>query len=142
RRRAAAAGGPAGEGLARLALGRELADDAHRRRAGVLGGKPQRLLAEGDLHAADVAAEQELVAGRRTTVGPAFDTHEADVGDVVLAARVGATGDVHAHATDVGQAGVLEGDADVRRQTARRGGGQVAGVGARAGHDIAGQLGA
>ena len=51
-------------------------------------------------------------------------------------------GDVDADPADVGQAGFLEGPADVVGQAPALGDGQVAGVGARAGHHVAGQLGA
>ena len=75
-------------------------------------------------------------------MGPALDPHEPEVADVVLPARVGAARDVDAHAADVGQAGLLQGGADVVGQAAGLGHGQVAGVGARAGHDVPGQFGA
>ena len=75
-------------------------------------------------------------------MGPALGAEEADVGDVVLAAAVGAAGDVGADAADVGEAGLVEGGADGVGQAAALGDGEVAGVGARAGDDVAGQLGA
>ena len=99
-------------------------------------------MAELDLGVADVAAEQQLVAGGRPAVGPPLGAVEADVRDVVLAAAVGAAGDVDAHAADVGQPGLLQRPADVVGEAPALGHGQVAGVGARAGDDVAGQLGA
>ena len=95
---------PGAEHLAGLALVVEAADDAHDGLGGVLGRQAQRLLAEVDLLLADVAAEQQLVAGGGLAVGPALGAEEPDVGDVVLAAAVGAAGDVGADAADVGQA--------------------------------------
>src|SRR5581483_11617071 len=99
---------PRAEGLARVAFGGEATDDAHGRFRRVLGGQAQGLLAEVRLRLADVAAEQHLVAGRRFAVGAPLGTEEPDVGDVVLAARVRAAGDVRAHAAHVGQPGGLE----------------------------------
>ena len=107
-----------------------------------LGRQAQGLLPELDLGVAHVAAEQQLVAGGGPAVGPALGPEEADVGDVVLPAAVGAAGDVDADPADVGQPGLLEGPADVVGQAPALGDGQVAGVGARAGHHVAGQLGA
>src|SRR6476620_7123767 len=80
--------------------------------ARVLGGQPQGALAEVDLGLPDVAAEQHGVPGCRLAVRPAFGTGEPDVGDVVLAARVGAAGDVGADAADLGEALLLEALAD------------------------------
>ena len=133
---------PGAEHLAGLALVVEAPDDADGGLGGVLGRQAQRLLAEVDLLLADVAAEQHLVAGGGLAVGPALGAEEADVGDVVLAAAVRAAGDVGADAADVGQAGLVEGGADGVGQAAALGDGEVAGVGARAGDDVAGQLGA
>ena len=130
------------EHLAGLALVVEPAHHPHDGLGRVLGREAQRLLAEVDLLLADVAAEQQLVAGSRLAVGPALGAEEPDVGDVVLAAAVGAAGDVGADAADVGQAGLVEGGADGVGQAAALGDGQVAGVGAGAGDDVAGQLGA
>ena len=45
-------------------------------------------------------------------MGPALGAEEADVGDVVLPAGVGAAGDVGADAADLGQAGLVEGGTD------------------------------
>ena len=56
--------------------------------------------------------------------------------------RVRAAGDVGADAADVGEARLLERGADGVGQAAALGDGEVAGVGARAGDDVAGQLGA
>ena len=89
-----------------------------------------------------LAAEQHLVAGGGAAVGAALDPEEADVGDVVLAARVRAARDVDAHAADLGQAGLLERAADVGGEAARLRDREVAGVGAGARHDVAGELGA
>ena len=72
-----------------------------------MAGSFDGLLAELDLHVADVAAEQHLVAGRGAAVRAPLEAEEADVGDVVLAARVRAAGDVDAHAADLGEAGRL-----------------------------------
>src|SRR5439155_22765468 len=85
---------------------------------------------------------RHLVAGCRFTVGPAFDSEESDVGHVVLAAGVGAAGDVHADTADLGQARVFQRPPNVGRQAARLRDGQVAGVGARAADDVTRQLGA
>src|SRR6185295_17699820 len=68
RRRATRAAQPRGEGLARLALAVEPTDHLDDRVRGALGGQLRRLLAERDLHLADAAAEQHLVAGRRAAV--------------------------------------------------------------------------
>ena len=89
-RHAADAGQPVAERLAGVALARELLDDAHDGLRRVLRRQLHRLVAELDLHVADPAAEQHVVAGRGLAVRPALDAEEADVGDVVLAARVGA----------------------------------------------------
>src|SRR5262245_19558839 len=68
--------GPAGplhpgpERLAGGALVREPADDPHGRLGRVLGRQAEGLLAEVDLRLAHVAAQQHLVAGRRTAVRP------------------------------------------------------------------------
>ena len=86
------------------ALVGEAADDPHDGLGRVLGRQAQGLLAEVDLLLADVAAEQHLVAGGGLAVGPALGAEEPDVGDVVLAAGVGAAGDVGADAADVGEA--------------------------------------
>jgi hypothetical protein len=75
-------------------------------------------------------------------VGPALCAEEADVGGVVLAAAVGASGDVDPHAADFGQPFVLQLLADGLGEAARLGDGDVAGVGTGAGDDVAGQLGA
>ena len=83
-----------------------------------------------------------MVAGRGPTVGAALDADEADVGDVVLTARVRAAGDVDAHAADLGEPGLLERVADVGGEAARLGDREVAGVGAGARHDVADELGA
>ena len=56
--------------------------------------------------------------------------------------RVGAAGDVDAHAADLGEAGLLERVADVGGEAARLRDREVAGVGARARDDVAGELGA
>ena len=141
-RRAAGAGEPVGERLAGLALVGEPADDAHDRFGTRLGRQLRGLLAELDLHVADVAAEQHLVAGGGATVGAALEAEEADVGDVVLAAAVGAAGDVDAHPGHLGEARLLEGVADGGGEATRLRDGEVAGVGARAGDDVAGELGA
>ena len=66
---------------------------------------------------------------------------EADVGDVVLAARVRAAGDVHPDPADLGEPGVVERLPDVGGEAARLGDREVAGVRARAAHDVAGELG-
>ena len=60
----------------------------------------------------------------------------------MLAARVGAPGDVDAHPADLGEPGLLERVADVVGEAARLRDGEVAGVGARARHDVARELGA
>ena len=117
-------------------------DQADRGLGRRLGRQAQGPVAELDLGVADVAAEQQLVAGGGPAVGPALGAVEADVGDVVLAAAVGAAGDVDADPADVRQPGLLEGPADVVGQAPALGHGQVAGVGARAGDHVAGQLGA
>ena len=127
---------PASRSPANCPTTRTTASDA------VLAGQLRGLLAELDLHVADVAAEQHLVAGRGPAVGAALEAEEADVGDVVLAARVGAAGDVDAHAADLGEAGLLERVADVGGEAARLRDREVAGVGAGARHDVAGELGA
>ena len=87
-------------------------------------------------------AEQHLVAGRGASVRAALEPEEADVGDVVLAAAVRAAGDVHAHAADLGEAGLFERVADRGREAARLRDREVARVGARARHDVACELGA
>ncbi len=115
--------------------------DPHDRLGRGLGGQAQRLLAEVDLLLADVAAEQHLVAGGRPAVGATLGSEEPDVGDVVLAARVGAAGDVGAHAADVGETGRLERLADRVGEPAGLRDGEVAGVGTGAGDDVAAQLG-
>ena len=71
----------------------------------------------------------------------ALGTEEADVGDVVLAARVRAAGDVRADAADIGQAGFVERRTDGVGQATRLRDGEVARVGARAGDDVAGEFG-
>ncbi len=91
---------------------------------------------------ADLPAEQHLVPGGGAAVGAALDPDEADVGDVVLTARVRAAGDVDAHPADIREAGALERRADVVGETSRLRDGEVARVGARARHDVAGELGA
>ena len=75
-------------------------------------------------------------------MGAPLETEEPDVGDVVLAARVGAAGDVDAHPAHLGEPGLLERVADVGGEAARLRDREVAGVGARARHDVAGELGA
>ena len=77
-------------GLADLALVGEAADHPHRGLGRRLGRQAQGPVAELDLGVADVAAEQHLVARGGPAVGPALGAVEADVGDVVLAAAVGA----------------------------------------------------
>ena len=89
-----------------------------------------------------MSAEEHLVARRGASVRAALEPEEPDVGDVVLAAAVRAAGDVHAHAGNLGEAGVLERVADRGREAARLRDREVAGVGARARHDVAGELGA
>ena len=59
----------------------------------------------------------------------------------MLAARVGAAGDVDADAADLGQPRLLQRLADLGGQAPGLGDGQVAGVGAGAAHHVAGQLG-
>ena len=130
--RAAGASEPVCERLAGLALAGEPADDPHDGFGRGLGRQLARLVAELDFHLAEVAAEQHLVAGRGAAVRAAFEAHEADVGDVVLAAAVRAARDVDAHAADLGEAGVLERVADRRREPARLRDREVARVGARA----------
>src|SRR5947208_7926128 len=110
---------PLAERLTRRALAGELADDAHDRLRRPLGRELRRLLPERHLHVADLAAEEHLVARGGAAMGAALDPDEADVGDVVLAARVGAARDVDTHPADVRQAGVLERPPDVVGQTAR-----------------------
>ena len=126
-------GQPAGEVLSGLPLFGEPADDAHGRLGARLGRQAHGPLAELDLGLAHVTAEQQLVAGGGPAVGPPLGPVEPDVGDVVLAAAVGAARDVDPHAADIGQAGLLERLADVVGQAAALGDGQVAGVGTRAG---------
>ena len=75
-------------------------------------------------------------------MGAALDADEADVGDVVLAARVRAARDVDAHAADLGQPRLFERVADVGGEAARLRDREVAGVGAGAGDDVADELGA
>src|SRR5918997_1731162 len=133
---------PLAERLARLTLVGEPADDPHGGLGRVLGREAQGLLAEVGLRLADVAAEQHLVAGGRAAVGPALGAEEPDVGGVVLPAAVGAARDVDAEAADVGEALLLELVADGGAEAAALGDGQVAGVGTRAGDDVADQLGA
>ena len=135
-------GEPLRELLAGVALLVEATDDAHDRFGRRLGRQLRGLVAELDLHVADVTAEQHLVAGRGATVGAPLEAEEADVGDVVLAAAVGAAGDVGAHTRDLGEAGGLERVADRRREAAGLRDREVAGVGAGAGDDVAGELGA
>ena len=106
-------GEPRRERLAGVALAGELPDDPHDGFRRALGGQLGRLLAELDLHVADVPAELHVVAGCGAPVGATLDPEEADVGDVVLAARVRAARDVDAHAADLGEPGVLERLADV-----------------------------
>ena len=108
----------------------------------VLAGSRSAFSPKWMLLLADVAAEQQLVAGGAAAVGPALGAEEPDVGDVVLAAAVRAARDVGADAADLGQAGLVEGDADGVGEAAALGDGEVAGVGAGAGDDVAGQLGA
>ena len=60
----------------------------------------------------------------------------------MLATAVGAAGDVDAHATDLGQPLCLELLADGLGQATRLRDGDVARIGTRAGHDVAGQFGA
>jgi hypothetical protein len=110
--------------------------------AHVLGRQAQGLLAELDLGLTHAPAQEHLVAGGGLAVGPPLGAEEADVTDVVLAARVRAAGDVDADAAHLGQARVLEGPPDVVGEAPALGDGQVAGVGARARHHVAGQLGA
>ena len=129
------------EVLAGLALFVETTDDTHdrfgRRLRRQLGG----LVAELHLRVGDVPAEQHLVAGRGLAVGAPLEAEEADVGDVVLAAAVRAARDVGAHAGNLGQTGDLERVADCRGETSGLRDRKVAGVGAGAGHDVAGELG-
>ena len=75
-------------------------------------------------------------------MGAPLEAEEADVGDVVLAARVGAAGDVDAHPAHLGEAGLLERVTDVGGEAARLRDREVAGVGAGARHDVACELGA
>src|SRR3954452_277261 len=82
---AAAAVEPAAERLTRLAIGGELAHDAHDGLRRDLGGQLRGLLTELDLHVADTPAEQHLVAGRGLAVRAPLEPEEADVGDVMLA---------------------------------------------------------
>src|SRR5262245_27522909 len=112
---------PRAERLAGRALLGEAPDDAHRGLGGVLGRQAQGLLAEVDLCLAHVAAQQHLVAGGRATVRPALGAEEADVGRVVLAAAVGAAGDVDAQAADLGEALLLQQLADGGAQAAALG---------------------
>ncbi len=132
---------PVAEGLTGISFGGETSDHPHRPLGGVLGRESEGLVAEVDAFVADVSAEEHLVAGRRTAVGTALGTEEPDVGHVVLPARVGAPRDVDAQAPDLGEALLLQPVADRLGQTAALGDGQVAGVGARAGDDVAHQLG-
>src|SRR5688572_10436215 len=131
---------PLAERLAGLALVGEPADDPHRGLGRVLGREAQRLVTEVHLLLADVAAEQHLVARGRPAVGAALGAEEPDVGGVVLAAAVGAARDVDAQAADLGEPLLLELVADGGAEPAALGHGQVAGVGARAGHDVAHEL--
>ena len=95
-----------------------------------------------DLLLTDVAAEQHRVAGCGLIVGAPLDAEEADVDRVMLPARVRAAGDVDAQAADVGETFLLQQVADRLREATRLGHGEVARVGARAGDDVAGELGA
>ncbi len=97
---------------------------------------------ELDLGVADVAAKEQLVSGGGLAVGPPLGPVETDVGDVVLAAAVGAAGDVDADPAHVGQPGLLQSLADGVGEAPALGHGQVAGVGPGAGDDVASQLGA
>ena len=107
---------PRPERLARVALAGELADDPHDGLRHALRQQLRGLLRELDLHVADTPAELHVIPGRGATVQrAALDAEEADVGDVVLAARVGAAGDVDADPADLGQPRVLQCLADVGR---------------------------
>ena len=101
-----------------LALLVEAADDAHDRfgRAS-WPGSFVAFSPNSTSHVAEVAAEQHLVAGRGAAVGAALEPEEADVGDVVLAAAVGAAGDVDAHAAAPRRGRPLR----ARRRSRRRG---------------------
>src|SRR5262245_15708986 len=76
---AAAAVEPAAERLAGLAVGRELADDAHDGLRRGLGRELRGLLTELDLHVADATAEQHLITGRGLAVRPPLEAEEPDV---------------------------------------------------------------
>src|SRR6478609_5488726 len=121
----AAAVEPAAERLAGLAVGRELAHHAHDGLRRGLGRQLRGLLAELDLHVAHATAEQHLIARRGLTVRPPLEAEEADVGDVVLAARVRAARDVDADAADLGETRLLERVVDVAREPARLRDGEV-----------------
>src|SRR4029078_1397145 len=95
-----------------------------------------------DLRLTEVTAEQHLVSGRGPAVRTALEPEEPDVGDVVLAAAVGAAGDVHAHARHFGEAFFFELVADRGREAPRLRDREVARVGTRAADDVARELGA
>src|SRR5438552_661150 len=130
------------EHLAGLALLVEAPDDPHDRLGRGLGRDLGGLVAELDLGLAQVPSEEHLVSGCGAPVCAALQPEEADVGDVMLATAVRAARDVHAHAGNLGQARILERIADRGGQTARLRDREVAGVGARARDDVAGELGA
>src|SRR5262249_11140101 len=137
-RRAAYPGEPTDERLAGLALGGKPADHPYGRLGNGFGRQPQGLLPELDLCLTDVATEQHLVARRRLAMGSALGAKESNVGDVMLAAGVGAAGDVDTDAANVGQASLLEGLTNRVGHTAALRHGQVARIRTRAGHDVAG----
>jgi len=118
--------------LAGLLLVVEPPHHPHHCLRGVLGRKAERLLAEVDLLLADVATQEQLVAGGRLAMGSPLGAEEPDVRGVVLAAAVGAAGDVDAQPADLGQSLLLEAGADGGAEAAALGDGQVAGVRARA----------
>ena len=133
---------PTPEGFACVAFGSELAHHAHYGLRCGLGRQAGGLLTEVDLLLPHIATEQHLVAGCGQTVGSTLGTEETDVAGVVLATTVGAPRDVDTHPAHLGQAFGLERFTNGLRQATALGDCDVARVGTRAGHHIAGEFGA
>ena len=69
----------------------------------VLCGHAQCFFAEEDLFFTYIAAKQHLVTRGRLAVGAALGTEEANIACMVLAATVGAAGDVDSYSADFGK---------------------------------------